>query len=170
MYDVMFCCNRAQRYCCSCLNNTYSIMQSMFAIQPIQCEICHVLPAVTKLVVVQHSTGPRYSWHHKSAYTHLQFCGFEHCCASPTDPWASVIMPLGIAHQSLQLQLLRFLQTLARFKFPAKRSTSYWQKADAVSSQSHQELAAKLSQFFLHRQCNVLGEPLQVVAPKTKVC
>ena len=41
-------------------------------------------------------------------------------------------MPLGIAHQSLQPQLLRFLQTLARFKFPAKRNTSYWQKADAV--------------------------------------
>ena len=58
-----------------------------------------------------------YSWHHKSAYTHLQFCGLEHFSASPTDTWASVIMPLGIAHQSVQPQLLRFLQTLARFKF-----------------------------------------------------
>ena len=27
----------------------------------------------------------RYSWHHKSAYTHFHFCGLEHCCASPTD-------------------------------------------------------------------------------------
>ncbi len=26
-----------------------------------------------------------YSWHHKSAYTHLHFCGLEHCGASPTD-------------------------------------------------------------------------------------
>ena len=80
----------------------------------------------------------KYSWHLKSAYTHLQFCGFEHCGASPTDPWASVIMPSGIAHQtlSLQPQLLRFLQTLARLKYPAKRNTGYWQKADSVSSRS----------------------------------
>ena len=49
-------------------------------------------------------------------------------------------MPLGIAHQSLQPQLLRFLQTLAKFKFPAKRSTSYWQKADAVSSRKSKSL------------------------------
>ena len=27
----------------------------------------------------------RYSWHHKSAYTHFHFCGLDHCCASPTD-------------------------------------------------------------------------------------
>ena len=66
-----------------------------------------------------------HSWHDKSAYTHLQFCGLKHFSASPTDTWASVIMPLGIAHQSLQPQRLRFLQTLARFNFPAKRSTSY---------------------------------------------
>ncbi len=26
-----------------------------------------------------------YSWHHKSAYTHLLSCGLEHCCASQTD-------------------------------------------------------------------------------------
>ena len=49
----------------------------------------------------------------------------------------------------------------------SKHGISYRQKADAVSSQ---ELAAKLSQLFWHSLCNVLGEPLQVVALKTKVC
>ena len=43
----------------------------------------------------------------------------------------------GIAHSTLQPQLFRCAQTLARFKFPAKHGMSCWQKADAVSTQSH---------------------------------
>ena len=52
----------------------------------------------------------------------------------------------------------------------SKHSITYRQKADAVSSQSqsqsHQELATKLSQFFWRRLCNVLGEPLQLIVVK----
>ena len=44
----------------------------------------------------------------------------------------------------------------------SKHSISYRQKADAVSSriQSQYGLTTELLQFFLHRLCNVLGEPL----------
>ena len=73
-------------------------------------------------------TCSQYSWHHKSAYTHLHFCGFAHCCASPTDTCTSVIIPLGIAHQTLQPQLLRFLQSLVKFKFSAKREYKFLAK------------------------------------------
>ena len=36
----------------------------------------------------------------------------------------------GITYPTLQPQLVRFLHTLAIFKFPAKDSISCWQKAD----------------------------------------
>ena len=64
-----------------------------------------------------------YSWHHKSAYTYLHFCGHEHC-TSQTDIWASVTIPSGIAHLTLQPQLFRFPQILARFIFPARHGIS----------------------------------------------
>ena len=70
-----------------------------------------------------------------------------------------------MAHQSLQPKLLRFLQALARFKFPAKaRDESL---AKGISGQT---LAISFSRSDLHRQCDVLGEPLQVVSLKTNFC
>ena len=81
-----------------------------------------------------------YSWHHKSAYTHLHFCGLAHCCASPTDTCISVIMPLGIAHQMLQPQLLRFPAMPSQIQILSQaRLQVTSKKADAVSSlsQSH---------------------------------
>ena len=110
-----------------------------------------------------------YSCRQKSAYTHLQVCGVEHCCASPINKWTSVTTPSGITHPTLQPQLFRFLPTLARFKFPAKDGVSCWQKADAVSSQSHQELGYTPA-FFLYSLCHVLGKPLQVDGLKAQVC
>ncbi|DBA68855.1 TPA: hypothetical protein ACH3X2_013339 [Trebouxia sp. C0005] len=43
-------------------------------------------------------------------------------------------MPSGIVHSTLQPQLFGFLQTLARFKFPAKHGISCWH-TDAVGVQ-----------------------------------
>ncbi len=65
----------------------------------------------------------------------------EHCWASQTDIWTSftICIPSGIVHPTLQPQLLRFLQTLARFKFPTIDSISCLQKADAVSSRSQNQ-------------------------------
>ena len=99
---------------------------------------CHNVPRTCNCKRLQLHTVDQgyhtihYSWHHKSAYTHFHFCGLEHCCASPTDVWSSVTIPLVIAHPTLQPQLFRFLQTLARFKFPAKQGITCW-----VCSRSH---------------------------------
>ena len=67
-------------------------------------------------------------------------------------------MLLGIAHPTLQPQLCTFLQTLARFK-RLMQSAAYIIRNLRLNSR-----------IFLHRLGNVLGEPLQVVALKTKVC
>ena len=162
------------------------LVQILFCYMVKHATVYSTLPAKTFCSDLTTDKYLVYSWHHKSAYTHLQFCGLEKFSAFPSDTWAPVIMPLGTAHQSLQPQLLRFLQTLARFEFPTKRSTSCKQKADAVSSRNSKSLGIcdQTLAIFLHRQCNVLGEPLQVVctqrlskhkdclslALRTKVC
>ena len=97
------------------------------------CPTC-ISTKVNNLIICQ--ADDMYSCHQKSAYTHLHFCGLEHCCASQTDKWTSVTIPSGITHPTLQPPLFRFLQTLARFKTPAQDGISCWQKADAVSSRS----------------------------------
>ncbi len=79
---------------------------------------CCTIKQCAKAIAVSNSREPLlYSWHHKSAYTHFHLCGLEHCCASPTDIWTSVTIPLGSAHPTMQPQLFRFPQTLARLKF-----------------------------------------------------
>ena len=63
-----------------------------------------LFPLVNPTISPSHGSvvAAMYSWHHKSAYTHLHLCGLEHSCACPTDIWTSVTMSLGTAHQSMQ--------------------------------------------------------------------
>ncbi len=51
---------------------------------PYSLESKHNFLALLRLVEILKCRAT-YSWHHKSAYTHLHFCGLEHCCASPND-------------------------------------------------------------------------------------
>ena len=61
-------------------------------------------------------------------------------------------------HATLAVQILAIPSQFQIFQ------PSHRQKADAKSL----GIRSKLSQFFLHRLCIVLGEALQVFAPKTK--
>ena len=51
----------------------------------------------------------------------------------------------------------------SHFQISAKHGTSYGQTSKSLGIRS------KLSQFFVHRLCNMLGEALQVVALKTNL-
>ena len=75
-------------------------------------------------------TDYSYSWHHKSAYTHLHVCGLERSCACPQH-MESVTMSLGkecnpSCSDSCNPQPLSNCKGLASFRQTTGHSTELW--------------------------------------------
>ena len=125
--------------------------------------ISHYAVYIIKLVAVT-----RYSCHQKSAYTMLHCCNWQHNPASPNAPAFQLNILLGIAQPSLSITRFRLHSKICVSVKCLRPAAGAVQQSS--KSKSRGKGRDKLWQFVLHRQCNVLWKPLQVVALKAKVC